>query len=132
MNRRHFFLTLGLGATALAATATLARKQSSGSRPPRIVTTKTNAYLIGKIEPVLTGKIREVKPAPGGRYALITQDLRPEPTDGVKLPFGEQKLWLYDALRRTPSSFTGLRMTPLKQRTEIYPRFPGSQGQSVL
>ncbi|WP_395094172.1 hypothetical protein [Armatimonas sp.] len=100
MNRRHFFWTLGLGAAALAARVTLARRQS-GSRPPRVVTTKTNAYLIGKIEPVLTGKIREVAPAPGGRYALITQDLRPEPTDDVKEPFGEEKLWLYDALRRT-------------------------------
>ena len=135
MNRRHFFLTLGLGATALAATATLARKQSSGSRPPRIVTTKTNAYLIGKIEPVLTGKIREVKPAPGGRYALITQDLRPEPTDGVKLPFGEQKLWLYDALRRTTKLIHRVQDDPTKESYKslfkIY-WFPGTKRALVV
>ncbi len=135
MNRRHFFLTLGLGATALAATATLARKQSSGSRPPRIVTTKTNAYLIGKIEPVLTGKIREVKPAPGGRYALITQDLRPEPTDGVKLPFGEQKLWLYDALRRTTKLIHRVEDDPAKATyRNISPLswFPGTKRALIV
>ncbi|WP_309715325.1 hypothetical protein [Armatimonas sp.] len=104
MNRRNFLCFLGLGAVALTTTATLARRQSR-SRPPRIVTTKTNAYLIGKIEPVLTGKIEEVAPAPTGRYAIITQDLRPEPTDDVKEPFGEQKLWVYDALRRTTKLF---------------------------
>jgi hypothetical protein len=68
MNRRQLLLALGLG--ALTTTATLARRQGR-SRPPRIVTTKTNAYLIGKIEPVLTGKIEEIVPAPMGRYALI-------------------------------------------------------------
>ena len=104
MNRRNFLCFLGLGAVALTTTATLARRQSR-SRPPRIVTTKTNAYLIGKIEPVLTGKIGEIAPAPTGRYAIITQDLRPEPTDDVKEPFGEQKLWVYDALRRTTKLF---------------------------
>jgi hypothetical protein len=102
MNRRQLLLALGLG--ALTTTATLARRQGR-SRPPRIVTTKTNAYLIGKIEPVLTGKIEEIVPAPMGRYALITQDLRPEPTDEIKEPYGEQKLWLYDALRRTTKLF---------------------------
>jgi hypothetical protein len=100
MNRHHFLSYLGLGAVALTATATLAHRQGR-SRPPRIVITKTNAYLIGKIEPVLMGKIEEIAPAPTGRYALITQDPRPEPTDEIKAPYGEQKLWLYDALRRT-------------------------------
>uniref|UniRef100_UPI00375068B5 hypothetical protein n=1 Tax=Armatimonas sp. TaxID=1872638 RepID=UPI00375068B5 len=135
MNRRHFFLTLGLGAAALAATATLARKQSSGSRPPRIVTTKTNAYLIGKIEPVLTGKIREVKPAPGGRYALITQDLRPEPTDDVKDQFGEQKLWLYDALRRTTKLIDRVQDDPATQTHQDIVQmlwFPGTKRAIVF
>ncbi|WP_395139550.1 hypothetical protein, partial [Armatimonas sp.] len=135
MNRRHFFLTLGLGAAALAATATLARKQSSGSRPPRIITTKTNAYLIGKIEPVLTGKIREVAPAPGGRYALITQDLRPEPTDDVKEPFGEQKLWLYDAFRRTSKLIHRVEDDPAKETYRTISQlswFPGTKRALIV
>ncbi len=98
MNRRQLLLTLGLG--ALATTATLARRQSD-TRPPRIITTKDSTYLIGKIEPVLPGKIREIAPASKGRYVLAIQDLRPEPTDDMRQPFGEEKLWLYDSLRRT-------------------------------
>jgi hypothetical protein len=98
MNRRIFLSTLGIA--ALAATATLAHKQTT-PRISRIVTTKDSAYLIGKIEPVLTGEISEVALASQGRYALIVQDVRPEPTEQVRQPFGEQKLWLYDALRRT-------------------------------
>jgi hypothetical protein len=36
MNRYHFLSYLGLGAVALTATATLARRQGR-SRPPRII-----------------------------------------------------------------------------------------------
>lgn len=112
MNRRQLLLTLGLG--ALAATTTLARRQSD-ARPPRIVTTKESAYLIGKIEPVLPGKIQEVAPAPTGRYVLVTQDLHPEPNDDVRQPFGEEKLWLYDSLRRTTRLVERLQDDPSTQ-----------------
>jgi hypothetical protein len=132
MNRRQLFLTLGLG--ALATTATLARRQGR-SRPPRIVTTKTNAYLIGKIEPVLTGKIGEVALASEGRYALIVQDLRPEPesaptTPTTLPPFGEQKLWLYDALRRTTKLIHRVQDNPTTQTWQVMGQlswFPGTK-----
>lgn len=97
MNRRTFLTTVGLLA-ASGAVATAARRQ--GARAPRIVTTKDAAYLLGAVEPVLAGKIAEVSAAPGGRWVLATQDLRPESTADNPKPYGEQKLWLYDALRR--------------------------------
>lgn len=113
MNRRHFLTlsTLGLGAAALTARATLARRPFE-SRPPRIVTTKTSAYLIGKVEPVLSGKIGEVAPAPLGRYALAVQELRPEPTPENREVIGEEKLWLYDGLRRTTKLLYRLQDNP--------------------
>ena len=99
MNRRQLFLTTGLLATTGALAAT--RRQSL-SRPPRLITTKDGgAYLLGAIEPVLGGKITSLAVAPKGRFTLVIQSLRPEPTDDDKLPFGEEKLWLYDAKRRT-------------------------------
>ncbi|MCX6368137.1 MAG: hypothetical protein NTX57_15755 [Armatimonadetes bacterium] len=128
MNRHHFLSYLGLGAVALTATATLARRQGR-SRPPRIVITKTNAYLIGKIEPVLTGKVTQVVPSPDGRYVLITQALHPEPTDEIKEPFGEEKLWLYDALRRTTKLFHRVQDEPTQTRQGLMALswFPGTK-----
>ncbi|WP_395141523.1 hypothetical protein [Armatimonas sp.] len=99
MNRRQLFLTTGL----LAATGALAtaRRLQSFNRSPRLVTTKEGVYLLGAIEPVLTGKLTSLVASPEGRFVLVTQSLRPEPTPEDKFPLGESKLWLYDARRRT-------------------------------
>ena len=105
-------------------------RQQTLPRASRIVTTKDAAYLIGKIEPVLTGKISEVAPAPLGRYALIVQDIRPEPTDDVKQPFGEQKLWLYDALRHTTKLIDRVQDDPATQTYQSIVHllwFPGTK-----
>ena len=132
MNRRQLLLTLGLG--ALAATATLARRQSD-TRPPRIITTKESTYLIGKIEPVLTGKIDDVALAPAGRYALIQQDLRPERDPVTRRSFGEEKLWLYDSLRRTTKLIYRSQDDPQTQTLRMVMRilwFPGTTRALVM
>lgn len=111
MKRRIFLLGVGLFATTGALGAL---RQSSSGRPPRIVTTKETAYLIGGVEPLLAGKIEAVEAAPGGRWALIVQDLRPESTPENREPYGEQKLWLYDALRRKSTLLQRLQDDPAK------------------
>lgn len=127
MKRRVFLLGLGLFATTGALAAL---RQSSSSRPPRIVTTKEAAYLIGGVEPLLSGKIAIVEAAPGGRWALIVQDLRPESTPENQIPAGEQKLWLYDALRRKTTLLHRLQDDPAKPARSSFLNatwFPGTK-----
>jgi hypothetical protein len=120
MKRRLFLLTLGL--VTLWGKRVQARRQQGqleqvdpgeGNaliKRQKIVATKEAIYRIGKMEPVFTGNIfRLVSAAPVGRWALFVQDLRPESTDKTVYvnnqtgwqTFGEQKLWLYDANRRS-------------------------------
>ena len=111
MNRRQLFLTTA-GLLTLTGAFAVSRRRAF-ARPPRVVTTKDSAYLIGKIEHVLAGEIKEVVAAPEGRYVLVTQSLRPEPSDEEARPFGEEKLWLYDARRRTTALLHRVQDDPL-------------------
>jgi hypothetical protein len=106
MNRRLFLCTLGLALTLTTATALAHRRQVHSLRTPHLIIAKDSAYQIERVEPVLTRKIGLVSPDPQGRFVLVVQRLHPDPkwspeVGGISLSFGEEKLWLYDALRHT-------------------------------
>jgi hypothetical protein len=67
----------------------------------RSVSTKAEVYVLGKNEQVVGGEITSISAAPLGRYGLVIQRRRPPVTPENKRPYGEEKLWLYDAKRHT-------------------------------
>lgn len=67
----------------------------------RSVSTKAGVFVLGKNEQVVGGEITNISTAPLGRYGLVIQRLRPPVTPENQRPYGEEKLWLYDAKRRT-------------------------------
>ncbi|WP_309714283.1 hypothetical protein [Armatimonas sp.] len=73
----------------------------SDTYTPRSVSTKVGVFVLGKNEHVVEGEVESISAAPLGRYALVIQKLRPPVSPENKRPYGEEKLWLYDAKRRT-------------------------------
>ncbi len=83
----------------------------------RTVSTKAGMYVLGPNEPVVIGGlIRGISAATNGRYALVIQQVSLPVTSESKILYGEEKLWLYDAYRRTSKLLHRVTDNPIIQK----------------